>query len=98
MSETRALRIEGEMTIYRAGELAQLLESAAAALPAGAPLELDLSGVTEMDCAGVQLLLASARTAAACGRTLRLALRSDAVDEVFATLHLHAHFAEAVAA
>ena len=98
MSTPAPLHIEGEMTIYRASELAQALQEALAALPAGEPLQVDLAGVTEMDCAGVQLLLASGRTASAAGRALHLVARSDAVDDVFATLNLEAHFADSPAA
>lgn len=82
--ETRAVRIEGEMTIYRALELKEQL---LAALAPGGGLELDLSGVTEVDSAGVQLLLAARKTA-----PLRIAERSHAVAEAFATLGLDACF------
>jgi len=94
MTASTGLRIEGEFTIYRASELAQALRGAFATLPAGEALEVDIGGVTEMDCAGVQLLLASARTASARGSALRLAGSSAAVDEVVATLHLDDRFAE----
>lgn len=97
MTVATPLRIEGEMTIYRASELAQALQDALAALPAGEALQVDLSAVTEMDCAGVQLLLASGRSASAAGRALRLVARSPAIDEVFDTLHLRTQFDDACA-
>ena len=90
-------RIDGEFTIYRAAELAEGLKAALAATPAGHALEIDLSEVTEMDSAGVQLLLAARRGAAQGGRSLRLCGRSPAVAEVFATLRLDAHFDAAAA-
>ena len=95
MSLPTVLRIEGELTIYRASELAQELRGAMAALPTGEPLEIDLSGVTEMDCAGVQLLMATRRSATDTRRALRVAGGSPVVAEVFATLQLAPNFADA---
>jgi anti-anti-sigma factor len=92
---SNALRIAGEFTIYRAAELAAEMKSVLAALPAGAAFEIDLAEVTEMDCAGVQLLLAARRSAVEAGRALRLGGRSPAVAEVFETLQLASHFADA---
>jgi len=60
----------------------------------GDALELDLSEVTEMDSAGVQLLMAAKKTAVASGSELRITGRSPAVSEVFQTLRLEAHFAD----
>ena len=96
MSTTPAcLRIEGELTIYRAAELAAAMKAALAEVPTGAVLELDLAEVTEMDSAGVQLLLAARRSADESGRVLRLAGTSPAVAEVFQTLQLASHFSGA---
>ncbi len=86
MSE--ALALSGELTIYRAAELkAELL--AAAAL--GESPVLDLAEVSEIDTAGVQLLLLAQREAAARGAALTLTRPSAAVREVFALLELEAH-------
>lgn len=95
MSQNQALRIEGELTIYRAAELCDALKAALAAAPAGADFEVDLSAVTEMDGAGVQLLLATRKTTQAAGRALRLVAASPAVTEVLETLQLSAHFDDA---
>ena len=93
MSTTPAcLRIEGELTIYRAAELAAAMKAMLAEVPAGASFGIDRSEVTEMDCAGVQLLLAARRSAGQSGRTLRIAGDSPAVAEVFQTLQLASHF------
>jgi len=91
-------RIDGELTIYRAAELAAALKAALAAVADGGALQVDLSEVTEVDCAGVQLLLAARRSAVESGRSLCLASRSAAVDEVFSLLQLSGHFGDAVAA
>jgi anti-anti-sigma regulatory factor len=48
-----------------------------------------------MDSAGVQLLLAARRSARESGRALVLGGRSPAVAEVFETLQLASHFADA---
>ena len=93
MSTTSApFRIDGEFTIYRAAELAAALKAALAEVPAGGAFEVDLSEVTEMDSAGVQLLMSAKRSAAESGRALRMAGLSPAADDVFRTLQLASHF------
>jgi len=79
--------IDGEMTIYCATELRAALQAALAA--GGGDFALDLSAVTEIDCAGVQLLLAAAKSAAAAQRTLRLARVAPIVAETLQFLGLH---------
>jgi anti-sigma B factor antagonist len=90
----RRERLDGELTIYRAAELRVALQAALA--PAG-DLELDLSGVTELDSAGVQLLLSAKKTAAATQRRLRLVNHSAAVLDVFELLNLAGHFGDPLA-
>lgn len=68
----------GELTIYRAAELKQQVLDAMAT---GADTVFDLSGVEEIDTAGIQLLLLAQREAAARGGTLRLEAPSAAVRE-----------------
>ena len=87
-----ALRIEGELTIYRAAELCDVLKGSLAALPEHATLALDLRAVTEMDSAGAQLLLAAQKSALASGRALRVTAPSAAVDDVLALLRLATQF------
>jgi len=88
---TCSLRIEGEMTIYRALELKQEL---LARLDESAAVELDLTGVTELDTAGVQLLLLAMKTAQAGQRELRLVAQSPAVAEVLELLNLETNFGD----
>jgi anti-sigma B factor antagonist len=95
MNAPGTLHIEGELTIYRAAELCETLQATLAALPPGADLTLGLAGVTEMDSAGVQLLIAARKSAAATGRELQLRDPSPAVREVFETLRLAPLFADA---
>ena len=86
---TSLLRIEGEMTIYRAFELKQAL---LAELEGSAVVEVDLAGVTELDTAGVQLLLLARKSAQAAQRELRLAALSPAAAEVLELLGLAKYF------
>lgn len=92
---TSLLRIEGEMTIYRALELKQLLLMQ---LEQSAALELDLGSVTEFDTAGVQLLILACRSARATQRKLRLVAQSPAVAEVLELLDIAKHFSDSGAA
>jgi len=85
-SDPAVLRIQGELSIYRAAELKQVL------LDDPAPTEVDLSGVTEIDTAGVQLLMLAKRTAQAHQRELRLVAHSAAVSEAFELLNLGSYF------
>jgi anti-sigma B factor antagonist len=87
-SSLQSLRIEGEMTIYRAEELCIGFKEA---LAAGGDIEVNLSEVTEMDSAGVQLLIATKKAAGALQRELRLVEHSPAVLEVFEMLNLNMH-------
>ena len=83
----QVLRIEGEMTIYRAVELWSAIRRT---FEKGGDIELDLSEVSELDSSGVQLLIAAQQRARAVQRELRLVGHSPAVLEVFETLGLAA--------
>lgn len=89
----KTLRLDGELTIYRAEELKPLLLDS---LRSAEVLEVDLSGVCELDTAGVQLLMLAKRTAESEGRTLRLARHSPAVLDVFELFDLAGHFGDAL--
>jgi anti-anti-sigma factor len=86
------LAIDGELTIYRAAELKDVL---LAPLMRHEALELDLSGVTEIDTAGVQLLLLAQRTARNQGRSFWLLNSSTVVTDVLNLLNLTDSFREA---
>jgi anti-anti-sigma factor len=86
---TPVLRIEGELTIYRAEELCNALKTA---LAIEGNLDIDLANVTEIDSAGVQLLMAAQKSVQAAKRGMRLIDCSPAVTEVFGILDLHAYF------
>lgn len=88
------LALAGELNIYRAAELKQELLAAVAVTPR---LELDLAGVTELDTAGLQVLMLAKQAANAQGHALHLARHSAAVLEVFDLLDLGAWFGDALA-
>lgn len=87
------LALDGELTIYRAAELKPALLEA---LRRSSVLELDLAGVTELDTAGLQLLMLAKQTAAVERRQLRLVQHSPAVLEIFEMLDLGAFFGDAM--
>jgi len=90
-TDKAALRIDGELTIYRATELKQSL---LAALDQTQELEVDLAAVTELDTAGVQILMLLKRQALATERKLHLVAHSPPVLEVFELLNLAAYFGD----
>ena len=81
------LAIEGELSIYRAAELKGLLLSS---LASDSALELDLAQVSELDSAGLQLVLLAAREAQAAGKGFGIAARSPQVTEVLRLCGLEA--------
>jgi anti-anti-sigma factor len=84
------IKVEGELSIYRAAELKPVL----LAWPTEGAIEIDLAEVSEIDSAGVQLLLLVQREAAAVQRELRLLDPSPAVVEVLTLLGLHSLLAQ----
>ena len=90
-SSSNVILLEGELTIYRAAELKPLL---LAALPGTGPIELDLAEVSEVDTAGLQLLMLLRREAQVLGRPLHLRNPSLAMVEAFELLDLAAWFGE----
>jgi len=77
--DENTLTIDGELGIYRAAELKpQIL---AHVIDIDEPV-LALGNVTEIDAAGLQLLLFARREAASRGKLLRIGSASPAVEEV----------------
>lgn len=92
-NDVTRIAVDGELTIYRAADLkVTVLE----ALRKSRVLEVDLSGVTELDTAGLQVLMLAKNTAAADKRELRLLNHSPAVVEIVEMLNLGAFFGDAV--
>ncbi len=87
------LSIDGELTIYAARESkSQLLD----ALHGCGEMEIDLSGVSEMDTAGLQVLLLTKREAMRAGKTLCLVGKSPALLTMFNLYHLAGYFDDPV--
>jgi anti-anti-sigma factor len=87
---TARLRIEGPLTVARAIELRDAMLSALERQDS--PVEFDLSDVTEVDSAGVQLLLLAKNAATAWDKDLKLVGQSSAVLRTLEFLRLDAHF------
>lgn len=85
MNETRAVDLDGELTIQTAAEE---FPGLLAAVEKDTTVRVGLAGVTEMDTAGLQLLLAVRRAAERLGGGAEFHDASDAVREVLAILHL----------
>lgn len=88
----RRLHIDGEMTVATA---VAVRDEILAALPAGGAdeVEVDLSGVSEIDTAGLQLMLQLKRK---CGTRLRLVNHSPAVLQILDLSNLGAQFGDPV--
>lgn len=85
----QVLRPEGEFNIYGAIDFREAL---VAAVHAEGDIDVDLSAASEMDAAGLQLLLLARREAAASGKLLRLIAPGAAVLEVMGLCNLASRF------
>ncbi|MCX9154740.1 STAS domain-containing protein [Niveibacterium sp. 24ML] len=84
-------RLEGEFTIYQAAESKPPLM---AAIADSEELEINLAGVTEIDSAGLQLLLLAKREALRTGKSVRLVAHSEATLAVIDLLGLAGYFGD----
>ncbi|TAN66793.1 MAG: anti-sigma factor antagonist [Methylobacter sp.] len=91
---TLCVSIKDDMTIYNAASLKETLLGYCQ--PGTHELQLDLSAVTEIDSAGLQLLLLLKTEAQQRGFTLRLLRHSEAVIEVFELLKLSMYFGDPI--
>lgn len=78
-------RLAGELTVYTVDEYVSQIVGWA---KNGGAIAVDLSGVTEIDTAGVQLLAYLQREAKRSGTSVTLGPVSEAVDDALATLGL----------
>jgi len=91
---TLCVPIMDDMTIYNAQSLKETLLGYC--VPGTRELQLDLSAVTEIDSAGLQLLLLLKAEAHKRGFTLCLLRHSAAVLEVFELLKLGTYFGDPI--
>ncbi len=87
------LSITEDMTIYNALTLRETLLGLSVA---GKELHLDLSAVTEIDSAGLQLLMLLKAESQKRGFILKLLRHSEAVIEVFELLKLGTYFGDPI--
>ena len=92
-AKTGQLALTGELTIYESARLKSVLLDR---LNASKSLEVDLSGVTELDSAGVQLMLLLHREAAAASKPLQWVKHSQSVSQVLTLLNLGSAFGDPV--
>lgn len=89
------IALAGEVTVFNASAIRDQLLGA---LRETGDVDVDLSQVSEIDTAGVQLLLAAKREAEACNKTVHFSGCSDTVFDVMALLGLSAYLTDAVSA
>jgi len=87
------VKVEGEMTIYHALEHKQALLEC---LGHCTEMEINLSGVSEMDTTGFQLLVLAKREAEKIGRPMRLVAHSPATLEVMDLFSMAGYFGDPV--
>lgn len=91
MATNHRLTVLEEMTIYHAVDLKQRLITA---LQANDGLELDLAQVSEIDTAGLQLLILAKREAARHGKSMKIVAHSPAVQEIIDFCQLATFFGD----
>lgn len=91
----RHVALSGEVTVFNANAVRDQLLGA---LKETGDLDVDLSEVTEIDTAGVQLILAARREAKARSKAVRFSGCSPVVLDVMGLLGLSAYLAEGMAA
>ena len=92
-SNTKQLTPEGELTIFTAADIKAQLTAALAASPF---LEINLSQVSEMDTAGLQLLIVAKNECQARNGSLLLTGHSPAVMDVLDICNMTAFFGDPV--
>jgi anti-sigma B factor antagonist len=85
------IRFEGELTIYTAAQTQQGLFKDHEKLPLN--VGLDLQAVSEIDTAGLQILLLLQKVMAARGGQVFIAATNETIEQVFTVLDLHSYFA-----
>lgn len=93
LKRTCQARIDGEMTIYNAAEIGEKLFPA---LQDSRDLVINLANVTEIDSAGVQLLMLAKKERTTRDLVLNLTDHSDAVLDVFELMDMVTYFNDPV--
>ena len=90
-STVNRIEIKGELSIFTAAILRQQLLDA---LDRDMDVEVDLSAVSEMDSAGMQLMVAAKREAGVRNKSLRFTGHSPAVFDILELCDLSAHLGD----
>ena len=85
------IEIRGELSIFTAAALRQQLLDA---LDGETDVEVDLSAVSEMDSAGMQLMVAAKREAGTRNKSLRFTGHSPAVFDILELCDLSGHLGD----
>jgi anti-sigma B factor antagonist len=89
----RKLELSGELTIFTASAIREQL---LAALAGATEIEVDLARVTDVDTAGVQLMIAAKRQAGATGKRVGFTGHSATVLDTLDLCDLAAHLGDPV--
>jgi anti-anti-sigma factor len=85
------VKLAGELTIFYADELwPQLWQG----LQEAQEVEIDLNGVSEIDTAGIQLLMMAKKNEKSAGKTVRVLNHSQSVLEAFELYDLAGYFGD----
>ena len=87
------IELQGELTIYQAQEVNAVLRENVAD---SRSLEINLQNVTEVDTAGIQLLLAAKRESERLGKKMSMVSHSNAVVEVLDLLNISHEFGDPI--
>lgn len=89
-----AVKIRGEFTIFTAQVYKEQLANAVRDSEVGAEIDIDLSDVTEIDTAGIQLMVMAKREAASRGGNVRFVRHSDSVLDLIDLYALASQFGD----
>lgn len=90
------MAICGEFTIFTAQPLKEQLLNAISGAAAAGDIDIDLSDVTEIDTAGLQLMLMAKREAGVEGKNVRFVRHSDPVLDLIDLCGLAGQFGDPV--
>ena len=90
-SAVTRIAVEGELSIFKVADLRQRLLDA---LDEVSEIEVDLSRVSEIDSAGIQLLVAAKREAATRSKLLHFTGYRPSVSDIIKLCNLSGHFGE----
>jgi anti-sigma B factor antagonist len=88
-----SISVESDMTIYEAQEISARLKQQ---IDACKKIELNLQSVSEIDTAGVQILLATKRAAVNHDKEFHITSHSEAVVQVFQMLNIAHEFGDPI--